>query len=541
MRAAGDLIDYEITPAFDMYPAIANGTSIVQGARTKAGEVCRMTIDLGGSADQQNAIQAASWLLSIGDWHRKNVSGTMVVRGRRLTELILGSKTENVIITITGLTLADCGSLQKVLLSNIATLQGTLDLSACQNIREIYADGTNLSQIKVPEGGSLEVIEYPANNKYISFKNFPLLSTEGLIIGQCAGNITDFWVENCPLLSPMKLLSDVIEAQQSQGDAHALKHIRAIGFNEEYYTADALDMLAQLSDGSYSGLSAEGLSGEDPIPVLEGTITVHSKYYQDSVDVLRSIFNRLNLILIGEAAIHFRDTETRRICLGIWDEDKDGYITEEEAAVQRIISASTFAKNTKITTFDEFKWLNFTTSSSSLFYGCTALRSIELPERIDIGYQNFMGCTSLERCIIGSACTTISKSAFSGCIKLREISIPESVTTINNGAFSGAGISRFVYPSNVTKIDGLADNPNLTYVEIRGESVISVTGMGGCPLLETLIIRATIPPTTDYWTFRGSNIPNIYVPDSSVDAYKSSSGWSKWASYIKPISELVEI
>ena len=173
VRAAGDLIDYEITPAFDMYPAIANGTSIVQGARTKAGEVCRMTIDLGGSADQQNAIQAASWLLSIGDWHRKNVSGTMVVRGRRLTELILGSKTENVIITITGLTLADCGSLQKVLLSNIATLQGTLDLSACQNIREIYADGTGLSQIKVPEGGSLEVIEYPANNKYIGFRNFP--------------------------------------------------------------------------------------------------------------------------------------------------------------------------------------------------------------------------------------------------------------------------------------------------------------------------------------------------------------------------------
>ena len=76
--------------------------------------------------------------------------------------------------------------------------------------------------------------------------------------------MTDFWVENCPLLQPMKLLSDVIEAQQPQGDAHALKHIRAIGFNEEYYTADALDMLARLSDGSYSGLSAEGLSGEDP-------------------------------------------------------------------------------------------------------------------------------------------------------------------------------------------------------------------------------------------------------------------------------------
>ena len=152
-----------------------------------------------------------------------------------------------------------------------------------------------------------------------------------------------------------------------------------------------------------------------------------------------------------------------------------------------------------------------------------------------------MGCTSLERCIIGSACTTISKSAFSGCIKLREISIPESVTTIYSGAFSGAGISRFVYPSNVTKIDGLADNPNLTYVEIRGESVISVTGMGGCPLLETLIIRATTPPTTDYWTLLNApQIPNIYVPDTSVSAYKTASGWSKWAAYIRPISEMVE-
>lgn len=95
------------------------------------------------------------------------------------------------------------------------------------------------------------------------------------------------------------------------------------------------------------------------------------------MDTLRSIFDRLNLILIGEAAIHFRDTETRRICLGIWDEDKDGYITVEEAGIEHLITASTFSKNTKITTFDEFKYLNYITSSNSLFYGCTALRSID--------------------------------------------------------------------------------------------------------------------------------------------------------------------
>ena len=460
----------------------------------------------------------------------------MVVRGRRLTELILGSKTENVIITITGLTLADCGSLQKVLLSNIATLQGTLDLSACQNIREIYADGTNLSQIKVPEGGSLEVIEYPANNKYIGFRNFPLLSTGGLRIGQCAPNVTDFWVENCPLLQPMKLLSDVIEAQQPQGDAHALKHIRAIGFNEEYYTADALDMLARLSDGSYSGLSAEGLSGEDPIPVLEGTITVHSKYYQDTVDALRNVFTRLELILDGVACIKFADPEVKRICVKNWDDDGNGEINVSEAGVSRILFRI-FADNEKIETFDELKYFNITPQFDNNFTNCSRLRSISLPKTYTIiKYQDFKG-TSLEHIELPDTLTVINGQAFYEVSTLKDVSIPDSVLTIANSAFSGTGISRFVYPPDIATVDGLGRNPNLTYVEV-GEKATTITGMGSCPLLETLIIRAVTPPATNYWTLLNApRIPNIYVPDTAVSAYKTASGWSKWAAYIKPLSE----
>ena len=56
VRAAGNTITYRLTPAMDMYPAIANGTSIIRGERTKAGEVCEMEIELSGSGDQQNAI-----------------------------------------------------------------------------------------------------------------------------------------------------------------------------------------------------------------------------------------------------------------------------------------------------------------------------------------------------------------------------------------------------------------------------------------------------------------------------------------------------
>ncbi len=40
--------------AMDMYPAIANGTSIIRGSRTKAGEVCEMLIELSGSRSTEH-------------------------------------------------------------------------------------------------------------------------------------------------------------------------------------------------------------------------------------------------------------------------------------------------------------------------------------------------------------------------------------------------------------------------------------------------------------------------------------------------------
>ena len=515
VRAAGDLIDYDITPAFDMYPAIANGTSIVQGKRTKAGDICKITIDLGGSADQQNAIQAASWLLSIGDWHKKNVSGTMVVRGKRLNELILGSKEDNVIISITGLTLADCSSMQKLLLSNITTLQGTLDLSTIINIREIYADGTNLSQIKLPNGGGLEIIEYPANNRYITFQNFPMLTTEGLRIGQCAEKITDFLIENCPKLEPMQLLSNIIEAQQSQGTEHALKHIRAVGFEEEYYTADALDMLAKLADGTYEGLSAEGIAGKDEIPVLEGKITVHSKYYQDSVDKLREIFNRLTLIMEGEAAIRFIDLVVFSICLPLWDSDGDGYITEDEALAIKMFPSNSFSGKSDITSLDDLAKLagymfngafsnmpmlktahtgkRYSGSSlvtSTIYQGyinCTALERITIDESIkSIERMCFYNCSSLKQVIWNGNETAIGNSAFYGCTSLEEISFPPGITSLeSNEIFFNCTSLKDIQLSQMTAIGyrcfcnctNLKIDVNIPLLETTSSQVFASSGV----------------------------------------------------------------
>lgn len=533
VRAAGDLIDYDITPAFDMYPAIANGTSIVQGTRTKAGETCRITIDLGGSADQQNAIQAASWLLSIGDWHKKNVSGTMVVRGRRLSELILGSKTDNVIISITGLTLADCGSMQKVLLSNITTLQGTLDLSTIINIREVYADGTNLSQIKLPNGGGLEVIEYPANNKYITFRNFPMLTTEGLRIGQCAVNITDFLIENCPLLKPVKLLSDIIEAQQSQGANHVLKHIRAVGFEEEYYSADALNMLANLADGTYEGLSAEGLAGEEAIPVLDGKVIVHSNYYQDFVDSLRNTFDRLELILEGEPAIYIADKYARTFIVSVFDTDNDGYVTAEEAAIERQLYWDRYSDANKVQIAD-LRELNAiegspsqltnikeyymgyrnTETGNQMFYLNTSIEILGIGTNVvKVSQRTCRGCTNLKKVILNDKVEILYGDPFRDCVALTEISdIPDTCYEIGGDCFNGCSSLKSI-------------------VIGRGVTQISYSAFRNCTSMESLFIKTAIPPMLGNDAFTNNHC-KIYVSIGSGAAYKAATNWSAYADRI---------
>lgn len=548
VRAAGNTIQYELTPAMDLYPAIANGTSIIRGTRTKAGEVCRMLIELSGSGDQQNTIQGASYLQDIGDWHDKNVTGSMIIQGRMLRDIRLGHATEPIVISITALTLSNCVSLQRLILSRISTLTGTLSLLSCTHLKEIYAGGTSLTQIVLPKGGGLETIEYSEYNQYITLQNYPLLKTEGVLMDYCKEKVTDFLVENCPLLKPMELLSAIIEAQQSQGTNHVLKHIRAVGFEEEYYTADALDMLANLADGSYEGLSAEGLAGEEPIPVLDGKITVHSKYYQDFVDSLRNTFARLELVMNGEPAIYMADPVFKAVANSLWDADKDGYITEEEASVRRTIN-SEFRGNINLvdaSPLKHFHWVAYN-GDAATFFGCSSLKKISIREDSSFVASMFAGCTALEEIELPSSISKLSVckpvAMFNGCSSLRNITLPTDMTEIGGNMFQDCvSLEELDIPATVTTIGYGVTNgcTSLKRIINRAASVSVYTGNGAfanCPNLTEMIILQETPPTLGYKSFYNTDNCIFYVPDPVVATYKSASGWSGMASRIKPLSE----
>ena len=97
--------------------------------------------------------------------------------------------------------------------------------------------------------------------------------------------------------------------------------------------------------------------------------------------------------------------------------------------------------------------------------------------------------------------------------------VEEGITEVGltfNGSFNN--VETLILPSTITSI------PRYTFY--------------GYIRITNFIIKATTPPTIGSPIFNSSNIPNIYVPDESVDSYKTATNWSSYASQIYPISQM---
>lgn len=181
-----------------------------------------------------------------------------------------------------------------------------------------------------------------------------------------------------------------------------------------------------------------------------------------------------------------------------------------------------------------------TTISSSTFYGCNKLSSCTISNNVtSIGEHAFRNCSSLTGITIPTGITAISAHTFNGCTILSNVDIPSGVTVIGTGAFEYCSASTFTsvtIPDSTTEIGTAAFLycRNLVSVNIgSGVTKIGRNAFAGCVNLTSVIITATTPPTlTDTGAFNDSTCP-IYVPSSSVGAYKAS--WTEYASRITAI------
>ena len=137
----------------------------------------------------------------------------------------------------------------------------------------------------------------------------------------------------------------------------------------------------------------------------------------------------------------------------------------------------------------------------------------ELTQKVVRMHSNYKNILSA---IIGDCVTSIGNAAFYNCSGLTSVTISNSVTSIGNEAFYHCTkLTSITLPSSVIRI--------------------SVYAFINCTNLTSITVNAVTPPELGSDAFYGSTCP-IYVPADSLNDYKTATGWSTYASRIRPLN-----
>ena len=209
-----------------------------------------------------------------------------------------------------------------------------------------------------------------------------------------------------------------------------------------------------------------------------------------------------------------------------------------------------------------------TAMPQNLLAYCSSLQSVDIPSGVtSIGAYAFQGCANA---LFSVDLSDITPAAgyFKNCKRLLGAVTLNSTAQLTNAVFAGSGISQFYAMSASIKHNSdfgpLEDCLNLVRVElpntsnvasatmcnnkllalvILGANVTSIESraMDNCPALARVVVKASTPPTLASNALQGTSaLTGIYVPDASVEAYKTATNWSAFADIIKPLSEFVE-
>lgn len=122
------------------------------------------------------------------------------------------------------------------------------------------------------------------------------------------------------------------------------------------------------------------------------------------------------------------------------------------------------------------------------------------------------------------------------------LSVPRFSGTIIN-AINSYSLRYAKYYSQQTTVNfnGFLNCYNLELVDLPS-SIISIgsSAFSGVRALKHVVIRSVIPPSMGTTVFPAiSSALKIYVPDASVETYKSATGWVEYSEYIYPLSTFI--
>lgn len=227
-----------------------------------------------------------------------------------------------------------------------------------------------------------------------------------------------------------------------------------------------------------------------------------------------------------------------------WDSETSKGVITFEGEVTKIGKRAFYFRST----FTSITIPNSVTEiAEEAFQGCSNLTSVYIPDSVTtIGKNVFAGCNSLTSITIPDGITEIRTWAFRECNSLTSVTIPNNVISIGESAFSKcSSLKTAIIGNGVTEIgrEAFYECSSLTSVTIPDRvKTIGPFAFHECSGLASVYCKATTPPSLDrrvfqYFDYDVNDYCNlncrIYVPSTSVNAYKNTSGWSDYATYIE--------
>lgn len=163
------------------------------------------------------------------------------------------------------------------------------------------------------------------------------------------------------------------------------------------------------------------------------------------------------------------------------------------------------------------------------FYLCENIKSIYIGNSIsNIGIESFEGCYGLATVTMGNSVTSIQSNAFHYCYALKYLTLSENISYIGDDAFSDCYIEKIIFPKSMTTIsDAFRSNSYLTEVTLPASiTAVSNWAFEYCNALKTIYSLNPTPPVCETYSFAVvPNVTAVYVPASSVSAYKNAPVW----------------
>lgn len=280
-----------LTPYSDMYIGVKFGNFTPTNFRAKAGK--QYTVPYTLDAADITLIYGASFIQEIGDLSKCYVGDNDFSKASRLRSLSIGSSEEgysNGFMTTIGL-----GSnklLEYLDIRNITGLNSAVDLSNCNNLRELYAQGSGATGVIFSNGGKLEKAYLPSISS-LTVKNLNNLEVFDV---ESYDNLLSLIVENTPFLNTYDIVNS----------ADKLNILRLVGmdWNEDYQINDTsiLDRLLTLR-----GIGNDGY--ETAISLLNGYVfcaVMREKKLELYKDTWKNLEIKYNT-LIEQVAVTFEN------------------------------------------------------------------------------------------------------------------------------------------------------------------------------------------------------------------------------------------